>query len=181
MRPVYSMPLVRTLVQIKMVSELVLMLVLALALLVSLRLIFRPVRRIQSELSDIELNHLERADLSSENRPHEFQPLLREFNAMLRRLRQSSANQKQFASTISHEFRTPMTVISGFIQSVLNRDENLKIQSKDALVLANQEVLRLNRMLSDLLDLSRSDNNQLKLLREPFDCLKTLKLSLIHI
>ena len=88
MRPVYSMPLVRTLVQIKMVSELVLMLVLALALLISLRLIFRPVRRIQSELSDIELNHLERADLSSKNRPHEFQPLLREFNAMLRRLRQ---------------------------------------------------------------------------------------------
>ena len=180
MRPVYSMPLVRTLVQIKMVSELVLMLVLALALLVSLRLIFRPVRRIQSELSDIELNHLERSDLSSEDRPREFQPLLREFNAMLRRLRQSSANQKQFASTISHEFRTPMTVISGFIQSVLNRDENLKIQSKNALHLANQEVLRLNRMLSDLLDLSRSDNNQLKLLREPFECLKILK-NTIHL
>ena len=73
-----------------------------------------------------------------------------------------------------------MTVISGFIQSVLNRDENLKTQSKDALALANQEVLRLNRMLSDLLDLSRSDNNQLKLMREPFDCLKTLK-NTIHL
>ncbi|HAI13623.1 MAG TPA: sensor histidine kinase [Phycisphaerales bacterium] len=174
MRPVYSMPLVRTLVQIKMVSELVLMLLLALALLVSLRLIFRPVRRIQSELSGIELNHLERADLSSRDRPREFQPLLQEFNAMVERLRRSSADQKQFASTISHEFRTPMTVISGFIQSVLNRDNDLRRQSRDALILANQEVLRLNRMLSDLLDLSRADNNQLKLRQEPFDCLKSL-------
>lgn len=174
MRPVYSMPLVRTLVQIKLVSELVLMLLLASALLVCLRLIFRPVRRIQSELSCIELNHLERADLSSRDQPREFKPLLEEFNAMVGRLHRSSANQKQFASTISHEFRTPMTVISGFIQSVLNRDNDLRMQSRDALVLANEEVLRLNRMLSDLLDLSRADNNQLRLLREPFDCLKSL-------
>jgi len=174
MRPVYSMPLVRTLMQIKLVSELVLMLLLALTLLVSLRLIFRPVRRIQSELSGIELNHLEHAELNRRDRPREFQPLLEEFNAMVGRLRQSSGNQKQFASTISHEFRTPMTVISGFIQSVLNRDRNLREQSRNALLLANQEVLRLNRMLSDLLDLSRADNNQLKLRQEPFDCLKSL-------
>ena len=169
MRPVYSMPLVHMLMRIKLVSELVLMLFLALALLVSLRLIFRPVRRIQSELANIELNQLESADLSSSNRPREFQPLLEEFNDMVGRLRRSSASQKQFASTISHEFRTPMTVISGFIQSVLNRDESLRTQSRDALMLANREVLRLNRMLSDLLDLSRADNNQLKVLREPFD------------
>ena len=171
MRPVYSMPLVRMLMQIKLVSELVLMLLLALALLVGLRLIFRPVRRIQSELASIELNRLESADLSSRDRPREFQPLLEEFNEMVGRLRRSSADQKQFASTISHEFRTPMTVISGFIQSILNRDENLRVQSRDALFLANREVLRLNRMLSDLLDLSRADNNQLKVLKEPFDCL----------
>ena len=174
-RPVYSMPLVRTLMQIKLVSELVLMLLLALALLVGLRLIFRPVRRIQSELAGIELNRLESAELSSRDRPRELQPLLQEFNEMVGRLRRSSADQKQFASTISHEFRTPMTVISGFIQSVLNRDEGLRVQSRDALMLANREVLRLNRMLSDLLDLSRADNNQLKLLREKFDCLSSFR------
>ena len=174
-RPVYSMPLVRTLMQIKLVSELVLMLALAVALLVGLRLVFRPVRRIKSELARIELNQLESADLSSRDRPREFQPLLQEFNGMVGRLRRSSADQKQFASTISHEFRTPMTVISGFIQSVLNRDENLRVQSRDALALANREVLRLNRMLSDLLDLSRADNNQLKVLREPFDCLTSFR------
>lgn len=170
MRPVYSMPLVQMLMRIKLISELVLMFVLAIALLVSLRMIFRPVRRIRSELAAIELNHLESASLSRDDRPREFQPLLLEFNKMVERLRRSSANQKQFASTISHEFRTPMTVISGFIQSVMNRDEDMRPQSRDALALANREVLRLNRMLSDLLDLSRADSNQLKVLREPFDC-----------
>ena len=177
-RPVYSMPLVRKLVQIKMVSELVLMLVLALALLVSLRLIFRPVRRIRSELSEIELNYLDSAELNCCDQPAEFQPLIEEFNAMMVRLRRSSESQKHFASTISHEFRTPMTVISGFIQSVVNRDTGLTTQSRNSLLLADQEVLRLNRMLSDLLDLSRADNNQLKLLCEPFDCLVTLQSTL---
>ena len=174
-QPVYSMPLVQMLMRIKLVSELVLMLVLAIALLVSLRMIFRPVRRIRSELATIELNHLESASLSLDDQPHEFQPLLAEFNKMVDRLQRSSTNQKQFASTISHEFRTPMTVISGFIQSVMNRDESMRTQSRDALSLANREVLRLNRMLSDLLDLSRADNNQLRIRREPFNCTLTCR------
>ena len=163
------MPVVRALVWIKLWSELVLMLLLVLAFLVSLRIIFNPVRQIQAELSEVELNRLDVASLSTLDRPQEFQPILMEFNRMVERLNVAALNQKQFASTISHEFRTPMTVISGFIQTVLNREPQLKPQFREALTVANREVLRLNRMLSDLLDLSRADNNQLRILRQPFD------------
>ena len=168
-RPIYIMPVVRALVWIKLWSELVLMLLLVLAFLVSLRIIFNPVRQIQAELSEVELNRLDVASLSTLDRPQEFQPILMEFNRMVERLNVAALNQKQFASTISHEFRTPMTVISGFIQTVLNREPQLKPQFREALTVANREVLRLNRMLSDLLDLSRADNNQLRILRQPFD------------
>ena len=41
-----------------------------------------------------------------------------------------SSNNQQFVAAISHEFRIPMTVISGFIQSVLNRSQdNLRVNS----------------------------------------------------
>ena len=93
----------------------------------------------------------------------------------------ASSNQKQFASTISHEFRTPLTVVSGFIQSVLNRSTDLSDVHRDALTVANHETLRLNRMLSDLLDLSRADNHQLTIRQEPFEvtaaCRQALKLA----
>jgi hypothetical protein len=42
-------------------------------------------------------------------------------------------------------------------------------------LIADKEAFRLNRMLSDLLDLSRADNHQLKVLREPFDCLMSCR------
>ena len=58
---------------------------------------------------------------------------------------------------------------AGFIQSVLNRSTDLSDVHRDALSVANHETLRLNRMLSDLLDLSRADNHQLTIRQEPFE------------
>lgn len=168
------MPLLVIISRIKFWSEVVLMLVLAVLMLLCLRWIFRPVRAIQRDLSAIELNELDSAFLDTRSQPSEFLPLVQEFNHMVERLRLSSSRQKQFASTISHEFRTPLTVISGFIQSVLNRDAMLSSVSVESLEVANRESLRINRMLSDLLDLIRADSNQLQVLRQPFDSLASV-------
>lgn len=169
LRPVYSMPLLVIIGRIKFWSEIVLMLVLAVLMLGCLRLIFRPVRAIQRDLAAVELNELDSAFLDTNSQPSEFLPLLQEFNHMVERLRLASSRQKQFASTISHEFRTPLTVISGFIQSVLNRETMLSSSSIESLEVANRESLRINRMLSDLLDLIRAESNQLQILRESFE------------
>ena len=177
-RPIYAMPAVRTQSMIKFGAELVLILVTGVVLVMSAKRVFQPVRRISTDLASIELNTLDGATLSTANAPVELLPILEEFNQMVARLRRSATNQKQFASTISHEFRTPLTVISGFIQSVLNRGEGLPEQQRRALGIADQEVLRLNRMLSDLLDLSRADNHQLAIRREPFELIPSLEYAL---
>ena len=175
LRPLYSMPLIHAQMMIKLASELTLILLTTAILIIAARRIFKPIRSISRELSEIELNTLQAATLSTAGAPVELLPILQEFNQMVERLQLSASNQKQFASTISHEFRTPLTVISGFIQSVLNRGESLAEQQRNALGIANQEVLRLNRMLSDLLDLSRADNHQLSIRREPFDLMPSLE------
>ncbi|CAK29313.1 Two-component system sensor histidine kinase [Synechococcus sp. RCC307] len=180
-RPIYNMALYGTLNRVKTISELVLMVSLWVLLAACLLLIFRPIRHLRTKFSGIQLDDLDSASISLEKQPIELLPILSEFNHMVSRLEQAATNQKQFASTISHEFRTPLTVVSGFIQSVLNRADDLKPQFRDALTVANQEALRLNRMLSDLLDLSRADNRQLRILQEPFAikaaCLQSLKLA----
>ena len=117
-RPIYSMQLINTFGQLKVISELILMgstVLLAIALVY----IFQPVRAIRERL--IQMSKLTTAIIPVEGQPSEFLPILSEFNRMVDRLEVASSNQKQFASTISHEFRTPLTVVSGFIQSVLNR------------------------------------------------------------
>ena len=180
-RPVYSMSLFNTLSRVRLLSEIVLMLSLVVLLAIALTYILRPIRSVRSRISNIQLDNLDTALISLDGQPVELQPILTEFNRMVRRLEVSAKNQKQFASTISHEFRTPLTVISGFIQSVLNRAEDLQPRYRDSLQVADQEAFRLNRMLSDLLDLSRADNHQLKILNEPFpvqlSCYQTLKLA----
>jgi signal transduction histidine kinase len=180
-RPIYSMSLFITLSRIRFLSEIGLMLSLVVLLAVALTYILRPIRSVRSRLSNIQLDNLDTALIPLNGQPVELQPILTEFNRMVRRLEVSAKNQKQFASTISHEFRTPLTVISGFIQSVLNRAEDLQPRYRDSLQVADQEAFRLNRMLSDLLDLSRADNHQLKILNEPFpvqlSCYQTLKLA----
>ena len=180
-RPIYSMDLINTFGRIKITSELILMGSLAILLAIALLMIFRPVRLIRERLAAIQMSNLKTAIIPIDGQPSELLPILMEFNRMVDRLEVASSNQKQFASTISHEFRTPLTVVSGFIQSVLNRSTDLSDVHRDALSVANHETLRLNRMLSDLLDLSRADNHQLTIRQEPFDlisaCRQVLKLA----
>ena len=172
-RPVYGMPLLKSQRMMKLGSELILILLTGAVLILSAQ---RPLRAIKQDLSTIELSNLKGATIPTDKAPLELLPIIKEFNEMVERLRLSSSNQKQFASTISHEFRTPLTVISGFIQSVLNRGEDqLEDQQKKALGIADKEVLRLNRMLSDLLDLSRADNQQLSIRREIFELIPSLE------
>ena len=178
LRPLVSQPLMQTQSIIKLLSELFLILITTITLVLISRKLFNPIRNISNNLAKIELNKLETAQIPTQNTPIEILPILNEFNLMVKRLQQSAANQKQFASTISHEFRTPITVISGFIQSVLNRSDELPERTINSLNIANQESLRLNRMLSDLLDLSRSDNNQLSTLRESFNVSAAVKQAL---
>ena len=83
------------------------------------------------------------------------------------------------AAAISHEFRTNDCYFRLYSVGILNRSQdNLSSQQLKSLEIANTEILRLNRMLSDLLDLSRSDNQQLSIRREVFDLTPTLEQSL---
>lgn len=174
-RPIYNIKLIQHLKFLRVASTITSLMLLSIGLGASLLIILKPLRGIRSDLAEIKWNQLAKARLPSKNYPKEVTPLISEFNRMIKRLYKSSETQKQFASTISHEFRTPLTVISGFIQSVLNRSQGLTQGEKHSLEIANKEVGRINRMLSDLLDLSRSENNQLKIRYEPFSIKESIE------
>tara|TARA_B100001059_G_C17818111_1_gene576537 strand:+ start:569 stop:1999 length:1431 start_codon:yes stop_codon:yes gene_type:complete len=143
------------------------------------RKIVKPLDELNLATADLNAENLSNKYLQLDHAPSEVILLQDTFNSLVERLALSWSRQRQFAAVISHEFRTPMTVISGFIQSVLNRSQGkLDSQQRKSLEIANSEVLRLNRMLSDLLDLSRADNQQLSIRREPFGLIPNLEQSL---
>ena len=84
-------------------------------------------------------------------------------------LRQLSSMRRDFISNVSHELRTPVSVIRAnsetLLQGALDDKKQAKVFSKA--ILHNSE--RLTEMVTDLLDLSRIDHGELKLIIEEID------------
>lgn len=83
----------------------------------------------------------------------------------LERLNSAKSN---FVSIVSHEFRTPLTGIQGF--SELIRDEDLTpAEMKEYAADINKDAQRLNRMITEMLDLDRMESGKMTLSRERAD------------
>ena len=76
--------------------------------------------------------------------------------------------KSEFVSIVSHEFRTPLTGIQGF--SEMMRDEDLTVaEMKEYASDINKDAQRLNRLINDMLDLSRMEAGRMTLDRQSAD------------
>ncbi len=102
----------------------------------------------------------------------EFADLCQSFNRMASSLSIMESSRRSFVANVSHELKTPMTTIDGFINGMLDgtipeekRDEYLKIVS--------DEVGRLSRLVTSMLNLSRIEAGELELKLSDFDLSNT--------
>ncbi|MFI3325640.1 MAG: HAMP domain-containing sensor histidine kinase [Clostridia bacterium] len=84
------------------------------------------------------------------------------FNNMANSLSNSEGIHRSFIANVSHELKTPMTTISGFIDGILDGTIPADRQSY-YLNIISQETKRLSRLVKSMLDLSRIDSGELKL------------------
>ncbi|HYN90614.1 MAG TPA: HAMP domain-containing sensor histidine kinase [Thermoleophilaceae bacterium] len=90
------------------------------------------------------------------------------FNRMQQQLRQVDVARKEFIATASHELRTPIFSLSGFVE--LLQDEELDEETRrEFLETMSEQVARLQKLSVDLLDLSRLDSGSVELQTEPVD------------
>ncbi len=75
--------------------------------------------------------------------------------------------KSDFLSTVSHEFRTPLTSIRSFSEILLRYDVDDAEKRRKFVGIINSEAERLTRMINDLLDLSRIEAGRLELFPEP--------------
>ncbi|MDQ6857446.1 MAG: GAF domain-containing protein [Chloroflexota bacterium] len=94
--------------------------------------------------------------------------LLEQQRQAVEQLERLNAAKSDFVSIVSHEFRTPLTGIQGF--SELIRDEDLSpAEMKEYAGDINKDAQRLNRMITEMLDLDRMESGRMDLHREPAD------------
>jgi signal transduction histidine kinase len=100
--------------------------------------------------------------------PDELGRLARSFDMMQERLAQVDRARKDFIANASHELRTPLFSLGGFLE--LLAEEDLDPATREEFVLTMREqVSRLTKLATDLLDLSRLDSGAVEVGSEPVD------------
>ena len=79
------------------------------------------------------------------------------FNAMVESLQERIERDARFASDVSHELRSPLTTMKSAVSVVAARRDSFEPRGQRALDLLQQEVHRFERMVRDLLEISKSD------------------------
>jgi signal transduction histidine kinase len=94
--------------------------------------------------------------------------LARAFDRMRERLSQFEHARREFIANASHELRTPLFSLGGFLELMDDEDLDPRTQAEFTATMREQ-VARLTKLATDLLDLSRLDAGRLTLEREPVD------------
>lgn len=76
--------------------------------------------------------------------------------------------RKEFIADVSHELKTPITSIMGYADTLLEEEYDKETQSKFLNVIAS-EARRMAKLVTDLLTLSKNDNNRNVVKKEQFD------------
>lgn len=76
--------------------------------------------------------------------------------------------KSDFVSIVSHEFRTPLTGIQGFSEMMQSEDLTLD-EMREYAGDINKDAHRLNRMITEMLDLDKMESGRMELHREPVD------------
>ncbi|MCK5243529.1 HAMP domain-containing histidine kinase, partial [bacterium] len=94
-------------------------------------------------------------------------------------LKELDEMKSYFLSITSHELRTPLTIINGALNLLLTDGDQLSPERyRKYMLMAKNNAEHLNKLISNLLDLSRLESGQLKLEVEKIDVVRLVRESL---
>jgi signal transduction histidine kinase len=94
--------------------------------------------------------------------------LARAFERMRERLAGLERARREFIANASHELRTPLFSLGGFLELLENEDLDPRTQ-REFLATMREQIDRLTKLATDLLDLTRLDAGRMHVEAEPID------------
>ena len=137
----------------------------AIALLIGIilsRQFLRPLSELTSAIAAMRQGDLnQQVQVRSQD---ELGELAQSFNDMSAQIHRANQLRQQMTADIAHDLRTPLMVISGYLEGL--RDGTLQ-PTPERFEAMNKEATLLKRLIDDLRTLSLADAGELKLLRQP--------------
>ncbi len=118
-----------------------------------------PLRDMAKAASNFGHGHLDSRVSVDKSSPQEVQELALAFNNMASSLQKSEYQRQEFVANVSHELKTPMTTISGYLDGML--DGTIPPERyHHYMQLVSQETKRLSRLVRSMLDISRMQDQE---------------------
>lgn len=105
----------------------------------------------------------------NEGREDEIGRLVKTLNSLLDRLENSFYRQKQFNADVSHELKTPISVIKAQIEEAIDSEKKLTSDQKNILLTIKKQIEQMNQLVSQMLLLAKVDGKNIKPDKEEFD------------
>ena len=146
--------------------------------IVTKKIIIKPIDDINNVAKRLAKGEVEKRVVVNCN--NEIGELAESFNIMAECLEKSDTKRREFISNVSHELRSPITSIKGFIGGILDgvipRDrENYYLK------IVYDEVDRLARLVNDLLDMSAMESGKFNLAITEFDINQVISLCILNL
>lgn len=123
------------------------------------RRVLTPLVKLSSASKEVARGNFD-VTVSDSSKMEEVQSTFRNFNAMVRELKSISTLSSDFIANVSHEFKTPLSVIEGY--AMLLQDDRLTDQEREDYlnkILVNTR--RLNTLVGNILMLSKMETKPL--------------------
>lgn len=124
--------------------------------------IARPIQHLRDgarEIGDGALDH--RIEITSSD---ELGDLAHEFNIMARKLQELDQLKQDFVSNVTHELRSPLTSLRGYVEFLLRGDSGpVSEEQRENLIVIKNNAVRLARFIDNLLDVSKIESRKVEL------------------
>ncbi len=128
----------------------------------------KPLRDMANAANDFGHGRLDSRVYVDRRASEEMRDLALAFNNMAGSLQKSEYQRQEFVANVSHELKTPMTTISGFVDGMLDGTIPPE-RHRHYMQLVSDETKRLNRLVRSMLDISHLQNGSIEDSKTRFD------------
>lgn len=98
-----------------------------------------------------------------------FNLLADRIDQQLEALKDTDAKRREMVANVSHDLRTPLTSLHGYLETLLLKDEKLSAEERrEYLEIATSQSARLSQLISELFELAKLDSSETLINMEPF-------------
>ncbi len=134
----------------------------------------RPFKDISQAAEQISSENLS-TDIVTKYKEEEIQTLVHSFNAMVERLNHSFQQMRRFNADAAHELRTPLSILRGETELLLNSTDSSKEEIVSYLESSLEELDRLTQIVNDMLILAEAEDGEQIFVKETIHIKDTIE------